>query len=475
MAQREIEIGDAIACRDQATGQAGVLHVESDRIWAEFVGFRSRPNVDADSPVYLHTAKGWVVSLFRNIEFGSTGPFWRRGEVGNVYHQRVVANLVISGETAWSAGSRARSVSFRVGPDSDFLWPRDRTREIADVSVDSVPNRTIFMMEVAGGKLSLDFALQSDSIRDKWTPTEPWLTFHFDEGAEPDECLNLVSYLVSLFSLLTWRDIHIEEMTIRHVDAPPETLSHRVLLTGSERKSGRRDGYPIAISLNNDLELKAFQSVLRVWLERRSAWDDSTGLMLAALRRFSNVSAERALDACRWYEVIERAAPGDRNDERPAAMDEVVEAAVAKAKERGLEGYARWIKDRLSVVRGEPRKVRVCRLAKGIKEWFGDDLFDETGIEMIMAAYGARHRTGHGTLGPMGETGVRELWGNIVAMETFCALRTIADLPVSDGGLKWLRMHPLIRAFKELRKERTAVDGGKPADARDLRDRVIGE
>ncbi|RWQ38633.1 MAG: hypothetical protein E5Y88_13565 [Mesorhizobium sp.] len=423
----------------------------------------------------MHTAKGWVVSLFRNVEFGPTGPSWRRGEVGHVYHQRIVSNLAIAGETAWAAGSRARSVSFRVGPDSDFLWPRDRAREIADISVDTIPQRTILAMDVRGGKVSLDLVLQSDSLREKWTPTTSWLRLHLDEGAEPDECLDRVGYLVSLFSLLSWRDLHIEEMTIRHTDASSDTFAHRILLMRPERSSGQRSGNPIPISVDNEEEREAFRTVLGVWLARQNQWDETTGLMLAGLRRFSSVSAERALDACRWYEVIERVAPGDRNDERPAKMDEVVEAAVAKAKECNLEGYQRWIKERLSGVRGEPRRMRISRLAKAINEWFGDDLFDETGVEMIMEAYAARHKTGHGTLGPMGEPDVRRLWGNIVAMETFCALRTIADLPLSDGGLKWLRMHPLIQALKQLRKERISGEEGKEADARDLWDQVMAE
>lgn len=456
MAQNDIEIGDAIACRDQATEQAGVLHVETDRVWAEFVGFGSRPNVNVDAPIYLHTSKALVVSLFRNVDISPSMPFWRRGEVGTIYHQRIVANLAISGVSAWTAGSKARSVSFRVGPECDFLWPRDRAEEIADLSSDSMPDQTIFTMDTADGKLSMDLALQGDRLRGKWTPTQSWLTIHFDEGAEPETCIERVGYLVSLFSLLAWHDLRIEEMTLQHVDAPPRTHPHRVLLVGSERTPHKRSINPIAISADNDEDREVLQSVVRTWLDRQSAWDESTGLMLAALRRFNNVSAERALDACRWYEVIERAAPGDRNDERPAAMDKVADAAVAKAIECKLEGYEAWIRDRLSAVRGEPRKMRVSRLAEGINDWLGDDLFDDTGIDMIMAAYAARHRTGHGTLGPLRGMGVRKLWGDIVAMETFCALRTVADLPFSGNGMTWLRMHPLVRAFQELRRERVS-------------------
>jgi hypothetical protein len=112
MAGDEIAIGDAIACQERESGQFGVLHIEPDQIWVEFVGFGKCPSINADAPIYLHTAKGWIVSLFDNIDVSSALPFWRRGDVGNVHRQRVISNLVLSGETPWLPGDRALSVSF---------------------------------------------------------------------------------------------------------------------------------------------------------------------------------------------------------------------------------------------------------------------------------------------------------------------------------------------------------------------------
>jgi len=231
MAGDEIAIGDAIGCQERESGQFGVLHVELDQIWVEFVGFGKRPSINADAPIYLHTAKGWVVSLFDNIDVSSALPFWRRGDVGTVHRQRIVSNLVLSGETPWRPDDRVLSVSFRLAPDCDFLWASDLAREIAEISLhnETAPDRTILTVPVTGGSVRLAFALGSDPVRNKWTPEDPWFTVRFDDGAEPRECLNRIWYLRALFALLSWRDLRSEGISIRRINAEANSNSHRVL------------------------------------------------------------------------------------------------------------------------------------------------------------------------------------------------------------------------------------------------------
>lgn len=452
MGQREIEIGDAIACRDEATGQSGVLHVEADRVWVEFVGFGKRPEVDSNSSICLHTAKGWVVSLFRNVDVSSVMPFWRRSEVATVYEQRIVANLAIAGVTEWRLGDKARSVTFRMGAGCDFLWPTDRAREIAQVSIDAMPDRTVFISDVAGGRISMELALEEDPLRNKWTPTEPWLTLHFDDGAEPDECIARVYYLVSMFSLLTWRDLQVEEIALRHTSAQPNTPMHRVVLAGTERTSVARSGKLVPISADSEVAREALKAALRIWLDRQSVWDSATGLMLAALRRFRNVSAERALDACRWHEVLESVAP-DSKGKAPAGMEEVVAAALKVAQEKELTPYLDWINSLLRGVKGVPRRDRFKHLTERINAHFDTALFDEEAVTMIMRAYKARNKTGHGAMGPLADRDAQQLWADTMALESLCALRMLTDLPIPPEGLQWLRMHPLVHAFQQIRKQ----------------------
>lgn len=453
MAQDEIEIGDAIACREQSTGQAGVLHVEPDQIWVEFVGFGKRPSINADVPIYLHTAKGWVVSLFSNIDSSPVMPFWRRGEVGSIYRQRIVSNLAFEGETPWLETDSARSISFRLVPDCDFLWPRDRAAEIAELSVDTVPDRNIFALPVTGGSVSLDFALRGDSIRNKWTPEHPYFTVRFDNGTQPLECLDRVQYLRSLFALLTWRAVRSEGVTIRRTDAERHSYSHRVITSELRTTSaeGARPIRPIAVSAEDEAERAALQAVLRVWLDRQDQWEEATNLMWQALRRFNRISAAQAMDACRWHEAIELT---EERTPRPIGMEKVIEAAVAKALECGLDAYVDWIKGSLGNIKGEFRATLFSRLAIDLNNWIGRNIFDATGIKMLIGAYNTRNKSAHGTVGNLSDPQVRELWGNVLAMEAFCAARIMAGLPFSEVGQQRLSMHPLFKAYLELRKER---------------------
>ncbi|UYN96067.1 MAG: hypothetical protein KIT25_03740 [Enhydrobacter sp.] len=453
MAQDEIEIGDAVTCREQDTGEVCVLHVGADRIWVEFVGFGKRPPINADAPIYLHTAKGWVVSLFGNIDFSSAISSWRRGEVGSIYRQRIESNLALAGETPWLATDRVQSASFRLAPDCDFLWPRDRAAEVAETSVDAIPDRNIFVLPVVGGSISLDFTLRGDPIRNKWTPEQPSFTVRFDDGMQPLNCLDRIWYLRSLFALLAWRAIRSEGVSMRRIGAVQKSYSHRVLtpqlkMMGTDGAKAIR---PIAVSAEDEAGRTALQAVLRVWLDRQDQWEEATGLMWRSLQRFYHVSAERAVDACRWHEAIERMEVGGSS---PSGMEDVITAATAMARERKLHAYVGRIKGALGNIRGESRKGRFHRLAHDLKQWIGYSLFDDTGIKMLMGAYDARNKSAHGTLGDLSDPKVRELWGNLLAMEAFCAARAIAGLPLSERGREQLSMHPLFRAYQDLRKER---------------------
>lgn len=451
----EIKVGDAIACREQETGQSGILYVDADRIWVEFVDFDRAPSVGVENPIHLHTAKGWVVSLFDNVDFSPSFPFWRRGEVGHVHRQRILSNLALAGETAWHEDDRAKSASFSLIPDCDFLWPKDIAAALAETSVDTEPNRTAFTLSIPGGRISLEFSFQSDPIRGKWNPSKPGFLLNFDAGIKTRDCLNKIFYLQDLFSLLSWKDVDAEGILVRRVGAAERSYSHRVLSVGLENGPRRDEIKTITLtplSADDDAEREAMQGVLLAWFEKAATWQEFAGMIHRAQQQLTNVSAERALDACRWHELIERAQ--NRKAAAPDGMDKVIDAAISQAKACELEDYVDWIRSRLSGVRGEPQKALFPRLIREANERLGRSLFDEISVDMLIGAYKARNATGHGAMGPMSNVGVRNLWGNILAMEALCAARMMGELPFSQRGLKLLHMHPLFRAFKELQKER---------------------
>ncbi len=462
----ELAIGDAIACQERESGQFGVLHIEPDQIWVEFVGFGKCPSINADEPIYLHTAKGWVVSLFDNIDVSSALPSWRRSDAGTVHSQRVISNLVLSGEPPWLPGDRALSVSFQLTPDCDFLWAPDLARKIAEVSLDNepAPDRTILTAPVVGGCVSLAFAWGHDPVRNKYSPEDPRFTVRFDDGAEPGECLDRIWYLRALFALLSWRDLRSEGILIRRIGAEENSYSYRVLTAESKASNPMaRAVRPIAVSVDDEDERAALRAVLQVWLDRQNQWEGATGMMCAALRRFHHVSAEQALDACRWHEAISKVV---ERPVRPAGMDEVVGAAIAEARKFKLDDHVGWITGRLSGIKGEPQQQFFTRRGRELNERLGHELFDDAGVAMLKGTYRVRNASAHGSNGTLSNhTKIRAHWGNVLAMEAFCAARTMADLPLSERGRHRLRMHPLFKAYLELRKERAAASassGSRP-------------
>ncbi|AZN72287.1 hypothetical protein D5400_14265 [Georhizobium profundi] len=452
----EIQSGDVIACREQKTGQSGILHIEDDRIWVEFISFEKTPSIEVEDVIHLHTAKGWVVSLFNNVDFSPSIPSWRRGDVGFVYRQRVVSNLALAGETAWIDDNFARSVFFRLQPDCDFLWSKDKATSIAETAEDSSPERTIFEMSIPGGKLSLTFSLDRDRIRGKWNPVEPGFLIEFHEGLDPTDCLKKVWFLESLFSLLSWRNVESIAISMRLIGAEERSYSHRVLSVGmfdKHRPPASKEIRHTPISADDPVERDAMRAVILAWFEKEEIWKDCAGLMRRAQTKLTSVSAERALDACRWYELLERTSGAETA--APEGMSGVIEAAVLEAQERGLDDYVAWIRSRLSGIRGEPKKVKFLRLIADANEWLERKFFDEVSVEMLAGAYKARHATGHGAMRPMTDSDIRNLWGDILAIEALCAARMMAHLPFSARGMGLLDMHPLFKAFRELQRERS--------------------
>ena len=91
-------------------------------------------------------------------------------------------------------------------------------------------------------------------------------------------------------------------------------------------------------------------------------------------------------------------------------------------------------------------------------------MFDDTALEMAKGAYKIRQVTGHGAIGRMSNPEIRNLWGDVLAMEALCAARTIVELPLSEAGRKHLNMHPLFRTFEQLRDERAKAADRRTGD-----------
>ncbi|WP_346896225.1 hypothetical protein [uncultured Roseibium sp.] len=459
MATREIALGDVLSCKDQSTGEVGVLHIETDRIWVDFIGFGEKTTIDVNSPIHLLTEKGWVVSLFDNVDLSPSRPFWRKGEVGHVHHTRILSNLALAGPTAWKVEDQAKSVSFGVFPEFDFLWPKDLLAEIAETSCEIVPKNDLLSVVTSWGDLTLRIALQDDPIRNKWMPTHPWFKLQFEHGLSPSKCLECVEYFIRLFILMSWKDVQSAEVTIRRMGDDGQIFSHRILTVQHIERTDedalrKKDLTPLFMDTLGDRETT--KSVFKAWLDRMDEWQEITAFIRRASNQLMRVSEERALDACRWHETIERDLKKKENAVAPPGMKEVVEAAVAKAEECRLDGdWIGRIKSSLKGLKGETRRERFQGLIATLNDQLGLDLFDALSEEMMRDCYKTRQQAGHGTSGKMSPNQVRDLWGNVLAMETLCMARILSELPISDRGRKLLEMHPLIKHFSELRKERS--------------------
>lgn len=453
MSQNRIVVGDKLQCIEQTTGQAGVLHVEQDRVWVEFVGFGQPPCVNAERPIFLHTTAGFVVTLANNVDLSSSMPRWRKGDVKAIYTQRIISNFPIYGETGWADDDLVSTVYFNVAPDCPFLWSKDKAAAIVGTPIEATPEHEILELECSVGTIRLFFGYESGRFDDRWVPTTPYFSIHFSTEVTTKIAVHQANHVASLFTLLSWEQIEPTNISFTRHDDEPRFYQHRLLDTEtppSTLSSSRLQLVPLSVDTEDDR--KAFKGTLGAWMEKEKEWDEVVPLMQRSQKTFRHYSMERVLDACRWHEALNRT---NGKPEAPPEMMEVIDAAEAKARECGLVEYVGWIKGQLKAIRGEPRAQLFGRLCAEVNAQLKHPTFDlSVTTQMLQGAYASRNATGHGSASSHSAAEARIVMGDTLAMEALNLSRLISNLSLAENKQHLLQMHPLLRGFAELQQER---------------------
>ena len=95
----------------------------------------------------------------------------------------------------------------------------------------------------------------------------------------------------------------------------------------------------------DDSELASLGDCLKHWLSRHQKWRNANALMMGCLAMQHEISAERLLAACRWFEEI----PNTKGDQSisDTAIADIAKVAAAKAEQLG---YADLSKRVLSLI-----------------------------------------------------------------------------------------------------------------------------
>lgn len=445
MAQNDLVIGNHYFCREEVTGNGhgGIFTFHANEMTVELYAFDEiHIGVNLEDVLVLRLANNSILSLHNNIRAGGTVSHVDIDNERQTKCLRVLANVVIAGDSPWPHGKPVRRVSFSMEHSDELLRYSDKYDAIVEAELGNMPETTLFAVEADGMIFKACYSV-SGSLSLK--PTHIGVRY----GIDFHEPRYLHSYMPELQRLM-----HFVSAALGHPFTPSDIEFSSLTDAEYEAAVAARKGYeahkvhyvwpsnPPQDSLwighsfahvRGETELAAFLECLHAWVSRDQTWRSANNLMMGSLVLQDTLSGERLLNACRWLEEI----PGANSE--TAVSDEDIDAiasvASIEAERRGHLDYKARI---AGVIRGQLKKEnnreRFTRLYRTIYETFGDSALNESVIDYLLKAMQFRGEVAHRHFVPSDEAEHRSFQKSIYAIEALCYLLTIRDLPMSDGG-----------------------------------------
>ncbi len=448
----------SLQCEELVSGQRnhGLLTIGPDEIHVEIVSFENFLNLNPRSPVHLRTEGNDIVSLFRNTSAGSG----RRVRLG-VYPletstQTISSSLAIIGDDKWTETDRVSLVYFDVLGCGSVLDCKDKIRQLSSASLVDASSRTLFEVTLLNVSVRVFYSYAYSFYSETASDVRPTFELQFGASISLADCELWIAHVVNFLTIVTGVSISASDVRLSRLSATELELQrasddpvspHRAHYL--RRRSGvglRTANAPSIYSAGNDASLAALAEALRIWLERGLDWVRANALMRVAIDMRQELSAERILNSCRWLEEIPTAGDLIVVDEK--ILNEIVEAAVDKARNFNLSDLRHRISGSLRKCGTETHQARFDRLATRLTDRFGAKIVSQSLVPDLLSALKLRGAAAHGYLGIETSNDVPRLYRAICAMETMCFLLSIEALPPSPNESNRLSSHYLIQDYK---------------------------
>jgi hypothetical protein len=455
-----VEKGKPVHCVELVTGKnlTGTLLLSDERIRAQVFSFTEFFYIKGEQPIILQAETNDIVSLHSNITHGP-GTNSRNIEPRRAtYRQEIISNVAIVGHDAWTATDKVKRVSFNVKHSRELMHHDAKVRVIGRNKYPREVHFTIFRDKAEGMTLAAWYAatygMEFDAPKELW----PVFEIEFDEPRSIDDYIVHVSDYVDFLSFclgvkLKPSAIHVDRLSFEEMKTAADDHTyrgnHEVHYVWPEAEIETRDlwvgGSPVRSW--DDEELGALRACLVTWMNRATAWKNSYMMMMKSFGLKNVISAERLINACRWFEDI----PIAQTQNALSAEDirAISDVAAKKAQELGhlpiirerIAGAIKWVK-------AESAEERFTRLVATIEKRFGKDVLSEGAVVHLRRAIQFRGRTAHGHFNPESDAEFRAFSKSIRAMEALCFLLTALDLPISEPGMKRIKNNPLVRDYR---------------------------
>ena len=301
-------------CTETVTGKGltGTLLLSDDEIRADLYGYTEFFHIAVDQPIYFIVETGQVVSFHSNVEVGS-GTTTHHDR--KIYHRGVIANVAVVGHDRWTESDEVKRASFTVKHSLELLRHEEKVKELGRTSYPTEEDLGVFCDAVNGMKLrawyGATYGMDFDAPKEFW----PMFEIEFDESKAIHDYIEHVSCCVHFLSFclgvkLKPERIRIDRLSRDEMMAGLEVGtyfgSHEVHYVWPEEKINSQDlwvgGSPVRAW--DDEELGALRACLVAWMDRAQAWKKAYVMMMTSFALKNVISAERLINACRWFEEI---------------------------------------------------------------------------------------------------------------------------------------------------------------------------
>jgi hypothetical protein len=412
--------------------------------------------IEGEQPIILQAETSEIVSLYSNVTGGPGETFCAEPQ-RKIYRQYISSNLAVIGHDPWVAEDMIRKVTFTVKQSKKLMHHNAKVTVIGRTECPEEDHFTIFTETVDGMILSAWYAVIYGM--DFGAPKELWPVFEI----EFDEPKNIRDYLVHVLDYVGFLSfclgtklkpstIHVDRLSSDQMMSAIENSTylgdHEVHYVWPEAEIETRDfrfaGSPVRSW--DDKELGSLRACLVVWMNRAAEWEKSYRLMMTSFGLKNVFSAERLINACRWFENI----PVARTQN--ALSSEDIEAISAMATEKAQElGYSLEIRKRISgkikQLKSESAKEQFTRLVAMIEKKFGKGILGADAVAHLKHAIKFRGEAAHGHFNPESYAEFRAFSKSICAMEALCYLLMALDLPISETGINRIGSNTLVSDY----------------------------
>lgn len=452
----EIQRNERVHCRELNTEKkhTGFFLINDERINATFYSFEEAFHIRAEEPVHLQTATNNFISLYLNID-GSSGTTSRPGSA--VYHHEIVSSLAVIGPDCWKEAEQVKTVTFRL-PYADTMFShKERLDELSMKAAFDWDAAEIFSVRIGAityrARYLANYSLSSARAQEIW----PILELEFHNGVSVFEYLNYVSDVVALVSLNFAYRMFPESIRIRRqstaelaqaIERNEYSSDHTVEYIWPKSKGAPSNlwhGYSL-LSAWDDPQLDHLKACLLAWIERSTLWKPANILMLRCLALEGEMSATRLLAACTWFEEIPTSKSSvvmPVND-----IDQIARSAQEKAAALGYLNLNERIASSLKRISAETRREQLTRLLKAIRDKFGDGMVDDGILKHLEEAMRFRGAAAHGHINTDDDEKYRAFAKAVYAMEAFCFLLTIKDLPLVETSAGLMSQNLFLQNYR---------------------------